>query len=61
MAELGSIEILNRVATARIYQAIVSAHAGGAAVTFDGVMARLEAPDQNLLAELALSEEAESA
>ena len=60
LAELGGIEILDRIATKRIYQAIVSAHAGGAAVTFDGVMARLDAPDQNLLAELALSEGAES-
>ena len=61
LAELGSIEILDRIATRNIYQAIVSAHAGGAAVTFDGVMARLDAPDQNLLAGVALSEDAESA
>ncbi|MGA3097974.1 MAG: DNA primase [Bryobacteraceae bacterium] len=60
LTQLGSLEILNRIATQRIYQAIASAHAGGAPVTFDGVMARLDAPDQNLLAELALSEDAES-
>jgi DNA primase len=60
LAELGSVEILDRLATRRIYQAIASAYAGGAAVTFDGVMARLDAPDQNLLAELALSEDAGS-
>jgi hypothetical protein len=58
LADLRSLEILDRIATRRIYQAVASAHAGGAAVTFDGVMARLDAPDQNLLAELALSEDA---
>ena len=58
--ELGAIEILDRIATRRIFQALVAAHTGGAAVTFDALSARLEPEDQNLLAELALSGDAET-
>jgi DNA primase len=57
---LGEIEILDRLATARIYRAIMAAHASGAAIAFDAVSARLEPPDQNLLAALALADDADA-
>jgi DNA primase len=56
---LAEVEILDRIATARIYRAIMAAHAGGAPTAFDAISARLEPADQNLLAELALSEDAD--
>jgi DNA primase len=58
--ELAGIGVLDRLATRRIYQAISAAHASGAAIAFDAVSARLEPADQNLLAEVALSEDAEA-
>jgi len=57
---LGDIGILDRLSTARIYRAIMAAHASGAAIAFDAVGARLEPPDQNLLATLALAEDADA-
>ena len=57
---LGEVEILDRIATARIYRALLAAHASGAATAFDAISARLEPADQNLLAELALSEDADA-
>jgi len=45
---------------ARIFRAILAAHASGAPTAFDAISARLEPADQNLLAELALSEDAET-
>jgi DNA primase len=56
---LETVQVLERVATRRIYQAIRALHAGGAEVTFDAVNARLEPGDQVLLAAALLSEEAE--
>jgi len=58
--ELEEVEILDRIATARIYRAIMAAHASGASAAFDAISARLEPADQNLLAELALSEDADT-
>ena len=58
--ELAAVEILDRIATARIYRAIMAAHAGGASTAFDAISARLEPADQNLLAELVLSEDADA-
>jgi DNA primase len=58
--QLAEIEILDRLATRRIFQAMISAHASGAEVTFDAVMARLEPGDQNLMAELALAGETDA-
>jgi hypothetical protein len=57
---LGEVEILDRIATARIYRALMAAHASGAATAFDAISARLEPVDQNLLAELTLSEDADA-
>ncbi len=57
---LESIEILDRIATRRIYQAIRALHAAGAPVTFDAVNSRLEENDQILLAEALLAEDSES-
>ena len=57
---LGEVEILDRIATARIYRALMAAHASGAATAFDAISARLEPADQNLLAELTLSEDADA-
>ncbi|MBZ5725680.1 MAG: DNA primase [Acidobacteriia bacterium] len=57
--DLAGIEILNRIPTRRIYQAVAAVHASGALPTFDAVRSRLEEPDQNLLAEVVLSAEAE--
>jgi len=60
IGELESIEILDRIATRRIYQAIRALHAAGAPVTFDAVNSRLEENDQILLAEALLAEDADS-
>ncbi len=57
---LCEIGILDRLATARIYRAIMAAHASGAPIAFDAISARLEPPDQNLLATLALAEGADA-
>jgi hypothetical protein len=38
----------------------MAAHASGASTAFDAISARLEPADQNLLAELALSEDADT-
>jgi DNA primase len=59
LAEIPRVETLNRVATRRIYQAVLAVHAGGAPLTFAAVSARLEDADQNLLAEAVFSAEAE--
>jgi DNA primase len=59
LPELKSVEILDRLATGRIYRAIIAAHAAGAAVAFDTIGARLEDSDRGLLADLALSEDAD--
>ena len=60
LAELENVEILARVTTVRIYQAIRAVYASGADVTFDTVNARLEDNDRQLLAEVLFSEEVES-
>ncbi|HUP03523.1 MAG TPA: DNA primase [Bryobacteraceae bacterium] len=60
LAGLGRVEILDRIPTARIYRAILAAGASGAAITFDSIGARLEPADQNLLAEVVLSEDADA-
>jgi DNA primase len=59
IAELDDLAILERLPTRRIFQAIRAVHAGGGSLTFDSVNARLEQGDQNVLAELLLSEGAE--
>jgi DNA primase len=60
LAELENIEILARISTRRIYQAIRAVYASGANVTFEAVNARLEESDRPLLAEVLFSEEVES-
>jgi DNA primase len=60
IAELERVDALSRMATARIYRAILAAHASGGATTFDAISARLEPADQNLLAAIALSEDADA-
>jgi DNA primase len=57
--ELKKIEVLQRAAARRIFQAILAIHAAGAPLTFDAVNSRLEEPDQRLLAVTMLSTEAE--
>jgi DNA primase len=57
--ELPKIEILQRLASRRIFQAILAIHAAGAPLTFDAVNSRLEEPDQKLLAVTVLSGESE--
>jgi DNA primase len=57
--ELEVVEILERISTRRIFQAIRAVHASGADVTFDAVNARLEESDRQLLAQILLSEETE--
>jgi hypothetical protein len=59
LAELESIEMLDRITTHRIFQAIQALHANGSAVTFNAVSGRLEESDQILLAEVLLSEDSE--
>ncbi len=48
--ELPRIEVLHRVSTRRIFQAVHAIHTSGAVLTFDAVNSRLEEGDQNLLA-----------
>ncbi|HUI80512.1 MAG TPA: DNA primase [Bryobacteraceae bacterium] len=59
LAELDNVEILARVPTRQIFQAIRAVHASGAAVSFDAVNARLEENDRTLLAQVLFSEEVE--
>jgi DNA primase len=54
-AELEKIEILKRVATRRIVQAVVAVHAAGAPLTYEAVSSRLEPADQSMLAVAVLS------
>jgi DNA primase len=51
---------MERLETRRIFQAILAAHKSGVPVTFDGVSARLDPADRNLLAGIALTEDAEA-
>lgn len=60
IGELETIEILDHIATRRIYQAIRALYTGGAPVTFDAVNSRLEEDDQILLAETLLAGDAEN-
>ncbi|PWU08631.1 MAG: DNA primase [Terriglobia bacterium] len=57
---LDEVPILERLATRGIFQAIRAVHASGEEVTFDAVNARIEEHDRVLLAEVLLSEEAET-
>jgi hypothetical protein len=59
LADLEKLDILDRLATRRIYQAVLAVHSSGAALTFDAVSSRLEPEDQSALAEAILSEEVE--
>ena len=59
LAELEKLDILDRLATRRIYQAVLGVHSSGAALTFDAVSGRLDPEDQSALAEAILSEEVE--
>jgi DNA primase len=58
IAEATRTEMLDRMATRRIYQAIAAVHAAGLPVTFAAVNDRLEEADRNLLADAVFSEEA---
>jgi DNA primase len=59
LADLEKLDILDRLVTRRIYQAVLGVHSSGAALTFDAVSSRLEPDDQSALAEAILSEEVE--
>ncbi len=59
IAELRRIGVSIRLATGRIYQAILAIEASGSRVTFDSVHARLEEADQALLAQVVFSSETE--
>jgi hypothetical protein len=59
LADLEKLDILDRLATRRIYQAVLGVHSSGAALTFDAVSSRLEPEDQSALADAILSEEME--
>jgi DNA primase len=59
VAELERIEILQRVATRRIFQAALAVHAAGTPLTYDSLNSRLEEADQSLLAQAALLADAE--
>jgi DNA primase len=59
LADLEKLDILDRLATRRIYQAVLGIHSSGANLTFDAVSSRLEPEDQSALAEAVLSEEVE--
>jgi DNA primase len=57
IAELRTIQVVPRLATGRIYQAILAIQANGARISFDSVNARLEEADQGLLARVVFSGE----
>jgi hypothetical protein len=57
--EIEGIEVLDRLATRRIFRAILANHANGAGLSFQSVNARLEEEDQKLLAEVLLSQDAD--
>ncbi|HEV3334259.1 MAG TPA: DNA primase [Bryobacteraceae bacterium] len=57
LSELEKVEILARLPTTGIFQAICAVFASGSDVTFDVVNARLEESDRTLLAEVLFSEE----
>jgi len=59
IAELRSLDAVNRFTTRRILQAIFALADAGERIGFDNVHARLEEADQNLLAEVVLNEEQE--
>ena len=59
LPELRAIEPLARLATGRIYQAIMAIEASGSRVAFESVNARLEPADQALLAQVVFSAETE--
>ena len=46
------LEVLNRLATRRILEAVLAMASGNAPITFDALSARLEDADKNLLAEV---------
>jgi DNA primase len=60
VAELGPIEILQRVAMRRIFQALLAVHAAGQPLDYDAVNSRLEDGDQNLLAATLMSADADA-
>ena len=60
IGQLETVEILDRLPTRRIYQAILALHHSDTMVTFDAVQARLEESDRVLLAESLLSEDTEN-
>jgi DNA primase len=57
LPELREMETIAKLNSRRIFQAIFAVEAGGGAVTFDEVNARLEEADQHLLAEAVLRED----
>ena len=59
VTELEKIEILQRVAMRRIFQAVLAVYAAGLPLTYDAVNSRLEDADQNLLAATLLSPDAD--
>jgi hypothetical protein len=59
VAEVEKIEILQRVAMRRIYQAVLAVNAAGLPLTYDAVNSRLEDADQNLLAATMMSADAD--
>jgi DNA primase len=59
LADLETLDILDRLATRRIYQAVLAVHSSDVALTFDAVRSRLEPEDQSVLAEVIFSEEVE--
>jgi len=59
LEQLPGIEILDRLPSRRIFQAILAAHAAGVPITFDALNSRLEEQDQRLLASTVVTAESE--
>jgi DNA primase len=59
VAHVGTLEVLQRVATRRIFQAVLAIHAGREPITFDSLNSRLEPADQSMLAVAVLSADGE--
>ena len=60
LEELRPIEALGKLSSRRIFQAIFALAEAGGRLSFEEVHARLEEPDQNLLAEAVLGEDAQA-
>jgi len=56
---LAGLEVLARLPSRRIFEALLAVHASGSVITLSAVHSRLQEADQHLIADILLSEEAD--